>query len=73
MNWLKSQKINFMRDISKKDLYATSKQYHTKDELNKAIIKSWEEITIQLLQALVNSMPKKIFKLIKLNGAKTKY
>ena len=48
-------------------------QFRTREQLKTAILKSWEEITIDQLGNLVNSMPEKIFEVMKLNGAKTRY
>ena len=48
-------------------------QFRTREQLKTAILKSWEEITIDQLRNLVNSMPERIFEVIKLNGAKTRY
>jgi hypothetical protein len=59
--------------ILARKVYAGGKQFRTKEQLKTTIIKSWEEINIEQLRGLVESMPERIFEVIKLNGAKTKY
>ena len=59
--------------ILARKVYSRGKQFRTKEQLKTTIIKSWEEISIEQLRALVKSMPERIFEVIKLNGAKTKY
>ncbi|CAF3449138.1 unnamed protein product [Rotaria socialis] len=59
--------------ILARKVYAGGKQFRTKEQLKTTITKSWEEISIEQLRALVESMPERIFEVIKLNGAKTKY
>lgn len=54
-------------------VYANGKQYKTKEELKSAIIRSWNEIDESEYQNLIKSMPNRVFEVIKLNGAKTKY
>lgn len=54
-------------------VYRDGRQFRTKEELKKAIIASWNEIRDEELQKLVTSMPDRIFQVIRLNGAKTKY
>ncbi|CAF4582155.1 unnamed protein product, partial [Rotaria socialis] len=86
--WFKSKKINVLLwpssspdlnpienlwGILARKVYARGKQFRTKEQLKTTITKSWEEISIEQLRALVESMPERIFEVIKLNGAKTKY
>ena len=88
ITWFKSKKINVLPwpslspdlnpienlwGILARKVYAEGKQFRTKEQLKTAILKSWEEISIDQLRDLVNSMPDRIFEVIKLNGAKTKY
>ena len=88
LTWFKSQKINVLPwpslspdlnpienlwGILARKVYAGGKQFRSKEQLKTAILKSWEEISIEQLRALVESMPERIFEVIKLNGAKTKY
>ena len=49
------------------------KQFRTREQLKAAILKSWEEISINQLHDLVSSMSDRIFEVIKLNEAKTRY
>ncbi|CAF3429790.1 unnamed protein product, partial [Rotaria socialis] len=86
--WFKSKKINVLLwpslppdlnpienlwGILAKKVYAGGKQFRTKEQLKTTLTKSWEEISIEQLRALVESMPERIFEVTKLNGAKTKY
>ncbi|CAF1272738.1 unnamed protein product [Rotaria magnacalcarata] len=88
LTWFKSQKVNVLPwpslspalnpienlcGILARKVYAGGKQFRTKEQLKTTIIKSWEEISIEQLHALVESIPERIFEVIKLNGAKTKY
>ncbi|CAF1626693.1 unnamed protein product [Rotaria magnacalcarata] len=88
LSWFKSQKINVLPwpslspdlnsienlwGILARMVYAEGKQFRTKEQLKTAILKSWEKINIEQLRTLVESMPERIFEVIKLNGAKTKY
>jgi transposase len=86
--WFKTQKINLLPwpslspDLNPienlwgllvRKVYAEGKQFQTKEQLKAAIVRSWEDITLDDLHKLVNSMPDRIFEAIKLHGAKTKY
>lgn len=86
--WFKSQKINLLPwpslspdlnpienlwGILTRKVYAQGKQFQSKEQLKKAILRSWEEIGLNQLRTLVNSMPNRIFEVIKSKGAKTKY
>ena len=80
LTWFKSQKINVLPwpslspdlnpienlwGILTRKVYAGGKQFRSKEQLKTAILKSWEEIKIKQLQALVESMPGRIFEVIK--------
>jgi hypothetical protein len=54
-------------------VYSGGKQFLTKEDLKKAIIKSWDEINVSELHNLVNSMPNRIFEIINGNGNKINY
>jgi transposase len=54
-------------------VYIGGRQFRTIDELKTAIWKAWDEITEKECQNLIESMPNRIFDLILLKGAKTKY
>lgn len=86
--WLKSKNINVMDwpalspdlnpienlwGILARAVYANGKQYYSKEELKKAIQSEWKKIGPQVLKNLVESMPKRIYELITLQGRKTKY
>ena len=88
ITWFKSQKINVLPwpwlslDLNPienvwgplvRKVESEEMQFRTREQLKTAIFKSWEEITIDQLRNLVNSMPARIFEVIKLNGAKTRY
>ena len=42
-------------------VYSEAMQFRTREQFKTAILKSWEEITIDQLQNLVNSVPERIF------------
>jgi transposase len=54
-------------------VYSNGKQYNSIEELKRAITKSWSELPITEIKNLINSMPNRLFELIRLNGEKTKY
>lgn len=54
-------------------IYLNGKQYGTVQELKNAIQEAWEECPQEYLDKLINSMPDRIFEMIKLNGDKTHY
>ena len=55
-----------------REVYSEGVQFRTKEQLKTTLLKSWE-ITIGQLRNLVNSIPERIFEVIKLNTAKTRY
>lgn len=54
-------------------VYAGGRQFKTVSELEVAIRNGWREIRLETLESLVNSMPKRVFEVIKENGRKTSY
>lgn len=54
-------------------IYGDGVQYRSLKDLKLAIINAWNNITLDELKPLVNSMPNKIFEVIRLGGAKTHY
>lgn len=54
-------------------IYAEGRQYDTKADLVVAIEAAFEEITENYLHSLYNSLPKRIFDVIRCNGGITKY
>ena len=63
---------NIWASLSRR-VYSEGKQYNNKEDLKKAILTSWKKISIFECRNLINSMPNRLFELIKVNGAKTKY
>lgn len=55
--------------ILAREVYKNGQQYETVQELEVAIRNAWCEIPIKTLETLVNSMPKRLFELVK-NGGK---
>lgn len=54
-------------------VYANGRQFSTVHELKACIKECWEEINQETLKKLVDSMPKRIFEVIKNKGGATKY
>ena len=57
-------------------VFINGRQFRTKEELNHfetSILKSWDEIMETECQTLTESMQNRIFQVILLKGAKTKY
>ena len=47
-----------------RDVYRNGKQYASKNELQEAILASWSNIPLSLIETLVSSMPQRIFEVI---------
>ena len=88
ITWSKSQKINVLLwpslspnlnpienvwGLLARKIYSEGTQFRTREQLKIAILKSWEETIIDQLGNLVNSMLQRIFEVIRLNSAKTRY
>lgn len=86
--WFERQKINVLPwpslspdlnpmenlwGLLTRKVYANGCQFYTTQELKSAIIRAWTEVTDNDRHQLVNSMPNRIYELIRLNGAKTNY
>lgn len=54
-------------------VYANGKQFESIDELQHQVFRCWEDIDNSVLQALVNSMPNRIYELIYSHGSSTNY
>lgn len=59
--------------ILSRRVYANGRQFSSVAELKKKILECWGEIDDNVLKTLINSMPNRIFQIIRNNGAKTKY
>lgn len=88
INWFKSRKIDVLPwpayspdlnpienlwGILVRKVYEGGRQFYRTNDLKKAIEDCWAKIELHVLQNLVESMPNRIFQVIRLNGAKTKY
>jgi hypothetical protein len=88
MSWFESKKIEVMSwpamspdlnpienlwGIVARKVYANGRQFTTIKELKSAIVQAWDEMPQKVLESLVESMPSRIYELIRLGGAKTKY
>ena len=57
-----------------RELYRDNRQYNSAQELlNDAIFESWAKVPNQTIVKLVESMPKRIFEVIKRNGCAINY
>lgn len=54
--------------ILARDVYRNGKQYTTIQELEVGVRNAWRETRIQVLETLVNSMPKRVYELVKKQG-----
>ena len=49
------------------------RQFETVEQLTTTLLASWDEISTSTCENLINSMPNRIFQLIKVDGKSTKY
>ena len=54
-------------------VYANGRQYHSLEDLKKAIIKCWSEIDQNTLKSLVRSMPERCREVLEKKGGKTRF
>lgn len=54
-------------------IYGSGKQFHTIEELKGAITTAWNEIPLEIIRNLYNSMENRIFEVINRNGGNTHY
>lgn len=54
-------------------VYKNSRQFSTSEELQKALQQAWNQIPVNYLKTLYDSMPSRIFELIQKNGKCTNY
>lgn len=86
--WFAGNKIKFMEwpacspdcnpmenlwGILVRKVYANNRQYETVEQLKVAINAAWQQIEVQVLQNLVQSMSNRIFEVINKNGNATNY
>lgn len=88
VQWLKDRNIEVMAwppyspdlnpienlwGILARRVYAEGKQFQSIQELQCAVIRCWQDISTSVLEALVNSMPTRIYQTIYSHGSSTKY
>lgn len=54
-------------------VYDNGKQYDTKNELKKAILDAWDDLGQDTIRKLFDSMPNRVYELIRKNGHKIQY
>jgi len=59
--------------ILARKIYGNCRQFQTVNDLKSEILKCWAEIDETIVKSLINSMPNRIFEVIRCNGAKTNY
>jgi hypothetical protein len=65
--------IENLWEILASKVYANGRQFASVEELKARIKTCWEEIEVTMIKELVESMPKRIFEVIKSHGGQTKY
>lgn len=88
MAWFESKNIEVMRwpayspdlnpienlwGILSRKVYENGRQFSSIQELRGEVNRCWQEIQPMTLQSLINSMPNRIFEVIKNHGGPTKY
>ena len=56
-----------------RSVYQDGRQFYNIKDLKKAILTAWDQVSQECLQNLIEKMPNRIFHVIQLHGAKTKY
>ena len=59
--------------ILARKVYRNGRQFQTVSELQTRIKEAWNQLPIETLQSLINSMPSRIFEVISNKGKQTKY
>ncbi len=54
-------------------IYKNGRQFQAPDQLKKAILKAWDEITPTVIQNLISSMPNRLMDVIASHGGPTRY
>lgn len=65
--------IEYLWGILARQVYRGGRQFQSCLELKNRIRETWDEILVETLQNLINSMPKRIFSVISNKGKQTKY
>ena len=77
LNWpSRSPDLNIMENlwgILVRSVYENGRQFSSKEELKNAILFSWANINKKDIKSLYDSIPNRIFEVIKNNGGTTKY
>lgn len=63
---------NLWGDLARR-VYANHRQFKNVAELKKAITQAWSEVDLGRIENLVNSMPNRVFEVIKKKGGVIKY
>lgn len=77
LDWpAKSPDLNIIENlwgILVRRVYASGRQFNSKPELQNAILTEWASITVQDIRPLYDSLPDRIFQVIRSQGRSTKY
>ena len=65
--------IENLWSILSQRVYFAGTQFNSIQDLKNSILKCWDEISIEIVRNLVNSMTKRCHAVIELKGLKTKY
>lgn len=71
-----SPDLNIMENVwgwLTRKLYADGRQFDNKETLKAALMKEWSAIPQHYIQSLYDSMPSRLFEVIRNNGKNTKY
>lgn len=71
-----SPDLNIMENVwgwLSQQVYKNSRQFNNAEELQKALQQAWSQLSVKYLQTLYDSMPSRIFEVIKKNGKSTNY
>ncbi len=70
---LRSEHNRRIWDVLARKVYATNKQFDDDNDLNESIRDAWDELSPDLCCTLINSMPNRLFEVIKNRGASINY
>ena len=54
-------------------VYANNRQYQTVAQLKLAVVEAWNELDMNIINRLIESVPNRLFQLIQRNGSATDY